>query len=450
MTLVEHIIKIDFYIELAVATFILWLFVKGKKCFEWRYPLALVAGLFLALIEVHFFHLPEVMMLGKLWQYLICVTFFIIQMAFLTIVGKYLGKMSWNLSIYLTFAAYLAEHTSSANGILFHVLLMHANNVLVWNANNVYQMVTGTAYFVFLGIDVLILYKAKENDPHFELKIHQILPMLASLVTCGLLLNLATKMCLVSFEIGENLVFYLAQIGLIYDLFCSLFMIWVLVATMNNQYLTTKVNFEQQLRALQQQHFISSKKNIEMINKKCHQLKHQIQEVRENQSNKELLEETLLQLEKDIMIYNAIVKTGNEIVDVAVNEKSLLCEQEGITLTCLLDGRPFYAMDSMNVYQLFSTLLDIALEKTKTNLIKEHKLIALTQSRQGAIYIIQIEGFLENTDDEMDKFQKQMGEKIRNIEEIAQRYSGEIRLKRRNDIWMLNVMVSLPEIENTF
>ena len=63
-----------------------------------------------------------------------------------------------------------------------------------------------------------------------------------------------------------------------------------------------------------------SKETIELINHKCHDLKHQVQAIRAVKDEKE--RETYLEkIEKSVQIYSAIVRTGNEILDTILTEK---------------------------------------------------------------------------------------------------------------------------------
>lgn len=62
-----------------------------------------------------------------------------------------------------------------------------------------------------------------------------------------------------------------------------------------------------------------TKENIELINLKCHDLKHQIHALRENAS-----EPYIKKIEDAVMFYSAAAKTGNDVLDVILTEKSLL------------------------------------------------------------------------------------------------------------------------------
>ena len=76
----------------------------------------------------------------------------------------------------------------------------------------------------------------------------------------------------------------------------------------------------QQILHLEQEQHRTSTENIELINRKCHDLKHQISALRYIDSRKEQ-EESIRQIERAVMIYDLSVKTGNDALDIVLAEK---------------------------------------------------------------------------------------------------------------------------------
>lgn len=83
-----------------------------------------------------------------------------------------------------------------------------------------------------------------------------------------------------------------------------------------------------------------TRENIALINQKCHDLKHQIRALRN--ATKEELEHYLEEIEGQVQIYDAIVKTGNEVLDTILTEKSLYCKERGISVFCVADGSQMF------------------------------------------------------------------------------------------------------------
>lgn len=444
MELVNSTIQIDFFLELSVTSVVLFLYLVGWKKLSWKYPLVFVMEIIIVGIAIYFFHRYDDWGLGVLQQYFLSLFIFLAQMILLSITNCFFGGLGWNVGFFITFASYLVEHTAHSLSLIVQMCVAYVHNSGIGYLEiPLYQskLILLACYLVFLFLEIWLLRKVKDNYHNVELKIKQQLPMFACLAGFGLVLNMATKISMYDIENASTFMYLLFVIGIIYDVLCSCFMFWLQVITLDNQYLAKEVELERRLRRLQQQHFLTSKTSIELINQKCHALKHQIQEMREEEDS-EAIQKSLFKLEQDIMIYNAIVKTGNEVVDIAVNEKSLLCEKEGITLTCMLDGRPFLAMDALDIYQMFKIILDIAIEKTREVADPNKKLIAITQSKQGMMSFIQVECYWKN--------QLEIKESLDNtqfLNEIVERYSGEIKTSIKGEIWMMNLMLRLSQLE---
>ena len=79
----------------------------------------------------------------------------------------------------------------------------------------------------------------------------------------------------------------------------------------------------------QEEQYEITRDNIDMINQKCHDLKHQVRALR-GLADDESKERYLKELEQSVEIYGAIVKTGNDVLDTILTEKSLSCQAKGI------------------------------------------------------------------------------------------------------------------------
>ena len=63
-----------------------------------------------------------------------------------------------------------------------------------------------------------------------------------------------------------------------------------------------------------------------------------------------------------ISIYDSMLKTGNEALDVIFAEKSLVCRKNDIKLNCMIDGAKLSFMENTDIYALFGNLMDNAIE----------------------------------------------------------------------------------------
>ena len=132
-----------------------------------------------------------------------------------------------------------------------------------------------------------------------------------------------------------------------------------------------------------------SKETIELINHKCHDLKHQVQAIRAVKDEKE--RETYLEkIEKSVQIYSAIVRTGNEILDTILTEKSLICENSGIHINCVADGSLLAFMNPVDLYTLFGNALDNAIEAVRKLESKEKRVIDIMLYERQSFLMLQI------------------------------------------------------------
>ena len=114
----------------------------------------------------------------------------------------------------------------------------------------------------------------------------------------------------------------------------------------------------------QKEQYSLAKENIALINRKCHDLKHQVAAMR-TIAGPEEREKYLKEVEDSVRIYEAIVQTGNEVLDTVLTEKSLLCEANQIKVNCVADGRQLTFMDPVDLYTIFGNALDNAIESIK-------------------------------------------------------------------------------------
>ena len=125
---------------------------------------------------------------------------------------------------------------------------------------------------------------------------------------------------------------------------------------------------------------------MRVIDRKCHDLKYQVAAMRHIENPTER-EKNLKELEQSIRIYDSIVKTGNEILDTLLSEKSLICEARDITMHCVIDGKKLFFMDSIDIYALFGNAIDNAIECVEKFSEKEMRFIDICVAEKQHFYI---------------------------------------------------------------
>ena len=197
-----------------------------------------------------------------------------------------------------------------------------------------------------------------------------------------------------------------------------------------------------------------SKETIELINHKCHDLKHQVQAIRAVKDEKE--RETYLEkIEKSVQIYSAIVRTGNEILDTILTEKSLICENSGIHINCVADGSLLAFMNPVDLYTLFGNALDNAIEAVRKLESKEKRVIDIMLYERQSFLMLQIvnpmcgevkfEDGLPLTTKAKNGYH---GYGMKSMLHTIQKYEGHLTTEVKNGCFYFNVMLPLERDSN--
>ncbi len=189
----------------------------------------------------------------------------------------------------------------------------------------------------------------------------------------------------------------------------------------------------------------TSKKEQEILNMKFHDMKHQINLLKE--MNGEEKNKTLNELEKVVDIYGDYAKTGNDALDIILTQKSLLCTKENITFTYIIDGSAFSFMSASDISSLFGNLIDNAIEAVSKE-EGDYRLIKISASiKNGFLSLIQ-----ENYVSEKVKFssnglpisakenQIYHGYGTKSIKYIAQKYGGTFSFEQNGNRFKVSLL----------
>ena len=199
----------------------------------------------------------------------------------------------------------------------------------------------------------------------------------------------------------------------------------------------------------EQEQYQLAKENIALINHKCHDLKHQIRALRN--ANKEEIDKYLEEIEGSIRIYEAIVKTGNEVLDTILTEKSLYCKDRGIQISCVADGAQMKFIDTIDLYTILGNALDNAIEAVEKFKHKEKRQIDVMIHRQQNFLVINIVNPMKDTlvyEEELpvttkgDKSYHGFG--LKSIDYIVKKYDGFLTVKEEDGCFSLKILMPIP------
>lgn len=229
----------------------------------------------------------------------------------------------------------------------------------------------------------------------------------------------------------------------LYAMLCSAFIIAVELGMANNDEINKELSDMKILLHQEREQFLMTKENIEIINEKCHDLKHQIAYLREDKSDKYISE-----IEKAVMIYDSTVKTGSTVLDILLTEKKLQCSSKNIKLTTVVNGKILEFMDEMDVYSLFGNALSNAIEAVST-IPQEKRHIALKVKQSGEMCSIHVEnpyvGELVFSDflPETTKDKNWHGFGMKSMNRIVSSYGGVMTVMAENNLFALDILIPI-------
>ncbi len=217
----------------------------------------------------------------------------------------------------------------------------------------------------------------------------------------------------------------------------------------NMQRTERELHMMQQLLYRQQEQYRISQENIDLINRKCHDFKYQMEALRKLKDEK-LIDEQLKELERSAMIYDSIFKTGNPVLDTVLTEKSLICEANQIQMTCMADGEKLNFIGNVDLYTIFGNALDNAIECVMKQEDVEKRIIQVSVFHEKNLLMIRVGNYCEERlefshgipiSTKQDKGYHGFG--LKSIQYTAEKYGGGIVCQNPQNFFVLQILIPL-------
>lgn len=231
--------------------------------------------------------------------------------------------------------------------------------------------------------------------------------------------------------------------------FLCVFMLFAEFEILLNGRLEANYSTAERLRKERQRQYELSRANIEQINLKAHDIRHQIRTL---EGSARIDSDVLEDIAREIRIYDSAVKTGNDAIDTILTEKGLACEQEGITLSCIVDGAALSFMSAAELYALFGNALENAIEAAGKIDDPERRSISLIVRERAGMVSIHVENYFSGEvsfDCGMPRSSKEdtlnHGIGTKSMRHIAERYGGTLTTRAKEGVYYLNILIPVPE-----
>jgi hypothetical protein len=228
--------------------------------------------------------------------------------------------------------------------------------------------------------------------------------------------------------------------------FCGIAVLYAYHVRISELYLKFELDAIQHIFQSQYEQYKVSRDSIELINRKYHDLKHQIAVLRsENNGEKRL--SYLNDMENEIKRHEALNKTGHMALDTVLTGKSLYCVKHGIYMTCVADGALLRFLDVMDLCTIFGNALDNAIESVMRITEEEKRLIHIAVFSKNGMIMLRFENYYEGavlfegglpvTTKKSAAFH---GYGLKSIRYSAEKYGGCVTIAAANNWFELNVL----------
>lgn len=232
----------------------------------------------------------------------------------------------------------------------------------------------------------------------------------------------------------------------IYAIVCSLLAIFIAYyLSRQNRILHENEMMESLLHNMGEQQKLSQE-TINIINIKCHDLKYRISKIPWIEDEKDQ-QEYIESVRGALAIYDNIYQTGNDALDLVLTEKSLLCNEYHVKLSCMVDGSVLDFLSTTDVYALFGNLLDNAIESVMKEPDEEKRIISISVSRRNQGSYIHMENYCG----EQVAFEEGLplttkpdtayhGFGVRSIKYIVEKYKGTLLMRADRNRFLADIL----------
>lgn len=321
---------------------------------------------------------------------------------------------------------------------------LYSNNVINlanFNLESIFWLlIYALSYWLVYGLIYLILGRYIGKYKNLEIKNVSLL----FLVTVGLLVDIVLNSLFIYYDLNRTII--TSIIIYTYNCLCCLLLVVIQLHLIKNKELENDLDFTKKLNAQQKKNYEISKESIDLINMKCHDMRYQIRQIGKN---KAISQDTINEIEKAVSLFDSTVKTGNDVLDTILTEKSLKCSSNDIKLICVADGKVLNFMKDEDIYSLFGNALDNAIEATlKCNDVEKRiidvelyssgNLITISISNPNVEKIILKDGLPLTTKNDHNSH----GYGMKSIRYIVEKYNGNLIIDCNNNIFALSILLS--------
>lgn len=421
---------------------------KTKK--RSRFLLRLLLSLVVTYIVAFLFPVPQDV--TYTWQYSSFMFLSLFAVTLLSLVFVY--RLSFSGAFFYALTAYTLQHCLYE---LFSIVInvfslsggvdMYAPDILDFSSFNKGTLLVCLIYVYIYAVGysaVCFAFRKKlAGGEELKLKSNTLLLFGAFILLVDIILN-----AIIVYDAETDKTYNL--VVSVYNIMCCVLVFYIQINLISEKDMQIEMMRSQEILRQAEKQYAIQKKNIDLINVKCHDLKKRMTKIAETGR---IDAEELDEINEAISIYDAGVKTGNEVLDIILTEKSLLCREKNIKITCLADGAPLSFMKNGDIYALFGNILDNAIEAVSKLDDGEKRCISLNLGARGKFISVACSNYFNGkidfgTDglpvtDKEDKENHGFG--LKSISSVIEKYGGDLSVEVNDNLFRLDVLIPVTE-----
>lgn len=368
--------------------------------------------------------------------------------AFFGLIGSLMAcfKVNIQAAMFLGTAGYAMQHFTYK---LIQIVIGSIEKGIPSFVDNNYGIYGIYASFVIISLPIFYNMFGKKIHKNETLIIEDSRLLIISiiLIICTIILNLIYE----SFVKVSNLTLFI--VGCLFDMVCCFLTLFIEFEMLKSKeiseaYIQMKTIWESEKKQLE-----ISKENMDYMKILAHDLKHEL-----NESTLLISKNKVDELNRRIAAFGNSIKTGNDILDLVIAERTLIVQKENINLSIIADGSVLSNMKQSDCYSLFMNIMDNAIDAVK-ELPKDQREISLAvRESMGMILIHEVNPFKGTLNFKDGLPQTTKGDSMyhglgtKSIKGIVDSYSGDCEISiKDNNIYVLNILLpkNIIQKENT-
>ena len=353
------------------------------------------------------------------------------------LIGVYLmGRVSWQEAGYAVVCGYMAEHIKYCAVTLLQHFLSSPAWLDAWYCDY------GLSILIYGGIYLLFVRRICSEGHYLTSALRSF-----NLFVISMALMYFLSVYLISLELAW-----------VHALYTLIFLVALMISEIQSSrqlQLQAEMQNKEKIWALSKTQYELSKENIEIINRKSHDLKRQIAALR-TVSTPEEQKAAINEIDQAVQIYDKAFQTGNRAMDTILMQEALKCSQNRIELSAVVNGGLLRFMKSVDLYTMVSNILDNAIEANLRIAEESRRAIHLSLHEKKGLVILQCENPYDGevtlrdglpVTTKEDKTSHGFG--TRSIASTAEKYGGVLRVSTDGGMFVLRIVFPAAEDEHT-